>query len=147
MRNNDLSGYSLSGYRLFAHPYVPLPSGGRGASRRYAYKYNIAYTETFRGIADEIPALLFYAPIGLIQDVCKGLFRLMDGKVKNMLVSEERSCCARNGKCNLRVEVQVVGLNEDLISLQQFAFLVASMLKRKCRCSVRRYKLETFLNL
>ena len=57
---------------LFA-PYFPNRQHKKKLGRPTPYKYfhRIAYTETERGLHDEIPTLLFYgAPFALVGDVC-----------------------------------------------------------------------------
>lgn len=147
MPSNDMSEFTTPMYGLLSLPYVPLRKRVGGRKRRYLYKYNIAYAETFRGKDDDIPTLLFLAPLALVQEVCQHLHKLMDGKVRELRVSSERACVERNGKCDRRISVQVEGLDEDFLSLREFGCLMVAKMAKLCHCTVRRYKIETFLNL
>lgn len=134
---------------LFA-PYFPNRQHKKKLGRPTPYKYlhRIAYTETERGLYDEIPTLLFYgAPFALVGDVCKHIFRVMVGKVENLIIRREHSCRWRNGKCYWRVAVNIIGLNEFFISLKEFVLLFIARLQTVSSCKVRHYRLATFLNL
>lgn len=134
---------------LFA-PYFPNRQHKKKLGRPTPYKYfhRIAYTETERGLHDEIPTLLFYgAPFALVGDACKHIFRVMAGKVENLIIRWEHSCRWRNGKCYWRVAVNIVGLNEHFISLREFILLFISRLQTLSNCKIRHYRLATFLNL
>lgn len=100
-----------------------------------------------RGLNEEIPTLLFYAPFALIKDACQCIFKMMAGKVKDLRISHEHSCRRKNGKCYWRVAVQVIELDEQFISLREFALVLVHRMGRTCNCKVRHYRLETFLNL
>lgn len=110
--------------------------------------HRIAYTEDMRGDKDNIPTLLFYgAPFVLLKDVCEPIYRMMDGKVRNLVIDWEHSCRWRNGKCYWRTMIRIYGLDEQFISLKEFIFLLIAKMKRICNCTVRHYRLETFVNL
>ena len=130
-------------------PYVPkiqLANRKKYDSKRM-FVHRIAYAETVRGRDDEIPTLLFHAPFALLRDVCQYIFRLMAGKVRDLKVCHEHSCRRKNGKCYWRVAVQVVGLEEQFISLKEFTRLLVHRVQTVCNCKVRHYRLDTFLNL
>lgn len=110
--------------------------------------HRIAYTEDMRGDKDNIPTLLFYgAPFVLLKDVCEPIYRMMDGKVRNLVIDHEHSCRWKNGKCYWRTMIRIYGLDEQFISLKEFIFLLIAKMKRICNCTVRHYRLETFVNL
>lgn len=110
--------------------------------------HRIAYTETMRGDKDDIPTLLFYgAPFALLKDACEALYRMMNGMVKNLVIGHEHSCRWMNGKCYWRTTIQIIGLNEQFISLKEFVLLIISKMKRLSNCTIRHYRLETFVNL
>lgn len=135
---------------LFLLPYVPKKRLKRERSpfvSTHNYLHRIAYTETVRGLRDDIPTLLFHAPFALLKDTCQHLYKAMDGKVKDLRIRYDRSCRVRNGKCHRRVAVQIVGLDEHFISLREFTLMLVSHIERICNCTVRHYRLETFLNL
>lgn len=134
---------------IFSLPYVPnrqnIKRNGRTSPHRYIHR--IAYTEALRGDNYNEPYLLFQAPFALVKDVCQNIFTMMDGKVRNIIVSNEHSCRVKNGKCYWRVAVQIIGLDEQFLSMREFVFLIISNMKRIANCTVRHYKTETFLNL
>lgn len=113
----------------------------------HSYMHRIAYTETVSGLRDDVPTLLFHAPFTLIKDACQYLYTVMNGKVRDMRISNEHSCRVKNGKCYRRVAVQIIGLDEQFISLKEFTAMLVSYMMRICNCKVRHYRLETFLNL
>lgn len=135
---------------LFLLPYVPKKRLKRERSpfvSTHNYLHRIAYTETVRGLRDDIPTLLFHAPFALLKETCQHLYKLMDGKVKNLRICNEHSCRVRNGKSYWMVAVQIIGLDEHFISLQEFTLMLVNHIQRVCNCTVRHYRLETFLNL
>ncbi len=137
-------------FNYLSLPYTPQRQRKKkpGRPTPYAYLHRIAYTETFRGLADDVPTLLFYgAPFLLLRDACGHLFKVLAGKVKNLLIQWEHSCRRRNGKCYWRVAVSVIRLDEHFLSLKEFTLLLVSHMQRICNCTVRHYRLETFLNL
>ncbi len=120
----------------------------RGRPLRRKYLHRIAYTGTTRGVNDDIPTLLFLgAPFELLRDVCRNIFKMMAGNVRDITINQEHSCRVKNGKQYWRMAVGVVGLNEQLISLPEFFTLIVSCIRRTANCAVRYYKTETFLNL
>ena len=130
-------------------PYVPnrknISKAGRHSKHNFLHRF--AYTETKRGLDDEIPTLLFYAPFELLKDVCQYFYTLMAGRVKDLRIMESHSCRWKNRKCYMRTEVQIIGLDEQFISLTEFTRLLVYKCKELCNCTVRHYRLETFLNL
>ena len=134
---------------ILSKPYVPNRQNMKrdGRMSPYSFIHRIAYTEALRGDEYYECVLLFYAPFELIKDACLYIFNIMAGKVGNLVISNEHSCRRRNGKCYWRVVVQIVGLNEQFISLKEFTLLLISRMKRICNCTVRHYRLETFINL
>lgn len=119
-----------------------------GRPTPYSYLHRIAYSEDLRGEKDNIPTLLFYgAPFDLLRDVCLYVFNMMNGKVEDLVIDREHSCRWRNGKCYWRTMIQIRGLDEQFISLKDFTSLLITRMKNVCNCSIRHYKLETFVNL
>ena len=139
--------------KLFSYlhlPYFPNRQHKKKPGRSTPYKYlqRIAYTEAMRGVNDDIPTLLFYgAPFELLKDTCEYVFRLMDGKVRDLVIDRERSCRARNGKCYRRTVIKIVGLDERFMLLENFTQLLLHRMRTVCNCTIRHYKLETFVNL
>lgn len=132
------------------YPYFPNRQNKKKLGRPTPHKYmhRIAYTETLRGDDYNVPTLLFYgAPFELLKDVCQYLFKIMNGNVGNLIIKHEHSCRVRNGKCYWRVLVNIINLNEEFISLKEFTLLIIAYMKRICNCTVRHYRLETFINL
>lgn len=131
--------------------YMPNTQGkprcaGRPLTRLYLHQ--IAVAQTARGVDDDEPVLLFLgAPFELLRDACGNLFRMMDGRVRNLVISREHSCSSRNGKHYWRLAVRIVGLDEQFISLSEFVFLLVSHIRRICNCTVRHYREAVFLNL
>lgn len=109
--------------------------------------HRIAYTDVLRGNNYDEKVLLFQASFELIKDACQFIFNIMNGNIRDMLVSNEHSCRRRNGKCYWRVAVQIIGLNEQFISFSEFTMLLIARIRKICNCKVRRYRIETFLNL
>lgn len=137
-------------YSYLHLPYIPNRQYKKKQGRPTSYKYlqTIAYTETMRGLNDDIPTLLFYgASLELLKDTCKYIFKLMNGNVGNLLISKEHSCRIHNGKCYRRTMIQIIGLNEKLISLKEFTLLLISRMKFICNCTIKYFRLGTFLNL
>lgn len=135
---------------LLFYDYVPNRQYKKklGRPTPYQYLHRIAYTEDKRGDKDDVSTLLFYgAPFALLKDVCTSLFGMMNGKVKNLVIGNEHSCRWKNGKCYWRTLIEIHGLDEQFISLKEFFLLIISMMKRICNCTVRHYRLETFVNL
>lgn len=135
---------------LFNLPYIPrnrIVRKNSNSISTHAYLHRIAYTETVSGLRDDAPTLLFHAPFALLKDACQYIHKAMGGKVKDLRISNEHSCRRRNGKCYWRVAVQIIGLDESFLSLQEFTLMLISYIKRICNCTVRHYRLETFLNL
>lgn len=126
--------------------YVPRRQSKAGRPTKRRYLHRIAYTETQRGIKDDIPTLLFYAPASLLIDACGYLYRMMQGSVRDIRVLPSHSCRVKNGKCYWRTEVQVTGLDENLMSFDTFAQILVHRMETICNCKVRHLKLETFLN-
>ncbi len=139
---------SSNGY--LSLPYIPNRQNKKklGRPTPHPYLHRIAYTETMRGVYDEIPTLLFYgAPFELLKDACQHIFDIMNGKVGNLIIDHEHSCRVRNGKCYWRVLVKIINLDENFISMDEFVLLLISYMKRICNCTVKHYRLEPFLNL
>lgn len=139
----------MSYKRYLYCPYVPNRSNKKKSGRPtpYAYLHRIAYTEVMRGMNDEIPTLMFYAPFELLKDACGHLFKLMNGRVGNLIIKNSHSCRVRNGRCYWRIEVHIVNLDEAFMSLSDFTMLLIARMKNICNCTIRHYRLETFLNL
>lgn len=132
------------------YPYIPnrqhKSPAGRPTPHRYLHR--IAYTEAMVGMNDDIPALLFYgAPFALLRDVCQHLFKIMNGRVSNIIIGHDHACRYKNGKCYWRVVVSIHGLDQQFISLKEFVLLVIARMKVICNCTIRHYRLETFINL
>lgn len=131
-------------------PYIPNREGKRKAPRPspHSYLHRIAYTLMMTGMEDDTPTLLFLgAPFALLKDACEYIVKIMAGKVADMIIRPEHSCRVKNGKQYWRWAVDIIGLDEAFISLQEFALLVISRIKRICNCTVRRYNVEPFFNL
>lgn len=140
---------SLSERYIQLH-YMPNTQGEvrRGRPLQHKYLHRIAYTETVRGLQDDMPVLLFVgAPFELLRDACRNIYRMMAGRVCDLTVNYEHSCRVRNGKQYWRVAVGIVGLDEQFLSLVEFTHLFVAHVRRICNCVVRHYKTETFLNL
>ena len=134
---------------LFAYPYIHNRQNIKrdGRTSTHTYLHRVAYTEVFRGDNYDEPYLLFHAPFALVKDACQFVFTAMNGKIGNMIISNEHSCRRRNGKIYWRVAVQIIGLDEFFISLKELTLLLISRMKRIANCTVRHYRTETFLNL
>lgn len=131
-----------------SRPYQRRRKSKAGRPTVHTYTHAIAYTETVRGIDDDIPTMLFLgAPWRLLQDVCTDLCRMMRGNLRDITLRREHSCRARNGKNYWRVAVGILGLNEEFISLAEFESLIVAKILRTANCTVRHYKTEPFLNL
>ena len=131
-------------------PYIPNRKHKKkqGRPTPHAYLHRIAYTMQMRGDAEGVPTLLFYgASFGLVRDVCQHIHKIMDGNVRDLLISQEHSCRIRNGKCYWRQIVTIEGLNENVLSLQEFVKLIIARMLYICNCTVRYYKPDTFINL
>ncbi len=134
---------------MLSRPYVPNRENIKrdGRTSPYAFLHRIAYTEALRGDNYDERVLLFHAPFALIKDACSFIFRIMNGNIQDMIISNEHSCRRRNGKCYWRVAVQIIGINEQFISFREFTTLLIVHIKKICNCKVRYYKLQTFINL
>lgn len=140
----------MPSYSYLDFPYVPNRQGAkmRGRVTPYGYLHRIAYTLTMRGANDNTPALLFYgAPFALLKDVCTALLRMMGGRLHNLIIDREHSCRWRNGKCFWRLVIRIDGLDQQFMSLEEFVLLLVSKIKKTCNCTIKRYKLDTFINL
>ena len=71
----------------------------------------------------------------------------MNGKVKNLVIDRENACRWKNGKCYRRTMIMVHGLDEEFIGIKEFFVLIVALIKKICNCTVRYYRLETFVNL
>lgn len=131
---------------FFLHGYVHRRKNDAGRPSARKYLHRIAYTETMRGLKDDIPTLLFYAPFALCKDVAQYLYRILKGNLKNIEVVPSHSCRRKNGKCYWRTEVQVFELNEELINFESFTQMFVHRMEVVCNCKVRYLRLETFLN-
>lgn len=109
--------------------------------------HRIAYTEITREDDPSIRTLLFHAPFDLLKDTCQKIYKMMDGKIKNIVLHREHSCRVRNSKCFWRVAVQINGLDEQFVSFKEFVLMLISCLKKTTSCHIRHYRTETFLNL
>lgn len=137
-------------FGLLSLPYVPNRVNKRKMPWLVTHNYvhRIAYAEDRRGINDDIPTLLFYgASFELLKDVCTSLFKMMNGKVKNLVIDSENACRWKNGKCYRRTMIMVHGLDEEFIGIKEFFALIVALIKKICNCTVRYYRLETFVNL
>lgn len=137
-----------SGY-LFK-PYVPSRNNKKKSGRPSQHKYlhRIAYSTMTRDGDGDTPTMLFIgAPFALLKDTCQRLWQAMDGGIGNLIVSPEHSCRVRNGKHYWRMAVSIVDIDEKKMSLKDFMLMFISNLKSICNCTVRHYRLETFLNL
>lgn len=132
-------------------PYVPNRQNKKrlGRPSTHSYLHRFAYTETMRGLRDDIPTLLFIAPEKLLIDACQYLFDFLykSGNVGNILIAREHSCRRKNGKIYWRTSVQIINLNEQLISFQEFTQMLLHRMKTICNCTIRHYRLDPFLNL
>ena len=136
--------------RLFDLPYIPNRKGIQQRHRnlsKYRMLHRFAYTETMSGLKDDIPTLLFYAPFALLKDTCEYLCRMMAGSVEDMIITPSHSCRRKNGKIYWRQEVQIIGLDTDFLSMESLSQMIVHRMETICNCKVRRYRLETFLNL
>lgn len=136
--------------RIFDLPYTPNRSGIQKKHRnlsKYKYLHRFAYTETMRGIKEDIPTLLFYAPSSLLRDACQYLYKMMAGNLEDIKILTSHSCRRKNGKGYWRTEVQVFGLNEEFFSFESFTQMLLHRMETICNCKIRHYRLETFLNL
>lgn len=129
-------------------PYVPATTSPL-SHRKHPYRYHIAYTLQLRGDdACQTPYIVLYgAPYELVRDACLDLYRNMNGKVHDLLLSREHSCRYRNGKCYWRIAVCIKDLDEKAITTEGFATLFAAYLRRLCNCTLRRYRVHDFINL
>jgi len=136
---------------LLSLPYIPNRDKKQKSNPHispYELRHRIAYTETVRGVDDDVPALLFFgAPFALLRDTCLQVHKMMAGKVHDLTIMPEHSCRRKNGKCYWRWVVSVVRLDERFISLREFTSLLISCMQRIGNCKVRHYRLETFINL
>nr|DAE25186.1 MAG TPA: hypothetical protein [Siphoviridae sp. ctXX925] len=134
---------------MLSRPYVPNRENIKrdGRTSPYAFLHRIAYTEALRGDNYDERVLLFHAPFALIKDACSFIFRIMNGNIQDLIISNEHSCRRRNGKCYWRVAVQIIGINEQFISFREFTTLLIAHINKICNCKVRYYKLNTFINL
>lgn len=136
--------------RYLSGPYYPNRSNDTHPGPRAPHKYvhQIAYAETLRGDDYDIPTLLFLgAPFELVRDTCDKVFRMMDGKVKDLLIRNEHSCRVKNGKCYWRVELEIIQLDEQFISLDGFKQIILNVMSKLSNIKVYHYRLSTFINL
>lgn len=131
---------------FFLHGFVPRRKSKAGRPSFRKYLHRIAYTETMRGVKDDVPTLLFYAPFALCRDVAQHIYQVLRGNLKNIKVVPSHSCRRKNGKCYWRTEVQVFELNEELINFESFSQMFVHRMETICNCKIRYLKLETFLN-
>ena len=134
---------------MLSRPYVPNRDSIKrdGRTSPYAFLHRIAYTEVLRGDNYDERVLLFHAPFALVKDACSLIFRIMNGNIQDMIISNEHSCRRRNGKCYWRVAVRIIGLNESFISFKEFVLMLISYMKKMANCTIRHFRTETFLNL
>lgn len=134
---------------LFSEPYTPKREKVKWNVRTSScgMVHRIAYTDVLRGNDYDERVLLFQAPFMLIKDACQFIFNVMNGNIRDMVLSNEHSCRRRNGKCYWRVAVRIVDLNEQFISFREFVILLIAHIKRICNCKVRHYRPDTFINL
>ncbi len=110
--------------------------------------HRIAYTETTRGLNDEIPTLLFIgAPWLLLKDVCEPLCRMMTGHLHDITLRLEHACIQRNGHHYWRIAVGIIGLDEAFISMKEFICMLLSKMEHTATCNIKRFNTEPFLNL
>lgn len=133
----------LGGYLEYA--YVPRRKQKRRPTP-HPYLHRFAYTETMRGIKDDIPTLLFYAPFALLRDACQYLYKMLASQVRDIKILSSHSCRRKNGKCYWRMEVQVFGLNNEFLNFESFTQMLVYRMETICNCKVRHLKQETFLN-
>lgn len=107
----------------------------------------IAYTEIDREDNLAIRTLLFHAPFDLLKATCQKIYKMMDGRIKDIVLRHEHSCRVRNGKCYWRVAVQIIGLDEQFISFKEFVLMLISLMQRMSCCKIKHYRTEPFLNL
>nr|DAP41593.1 MAG TPA: hypothetical protein [Caudoviricetes sp.] len=117
-----------------------------GQRSKHAFIHRIAYTETMRGIRDDIPTLLFYAPLALCNDAAQYIYDILKNHVEDIRVVPSHSCRVKNGTCYWRTEVQVIGLNTELLNFESFTRMLIHRMQVICNCKIRHLKLETFLN-
>lgn len=134
---------------MLSKPYVPNRDSIKrdGRTSPYAFLHRIAYTEALRGDNCDKRVLLFHAPFALIKDACSFVFRIMNGNIQDMIISNEHSCRRRNGKCYWRVAVEIIGLNESFISFKEFVLMLINCIRNLANCTIRHFRTETFLNL
>ena len=133
----------LGGY--LEYPYVPKRKQ-KGRPTPHLYLHRFAYTETMRGLKDDIPTLLFYAPFALLKDACQYLCKMMSDSIGDIKIIRSHACRIKNGKQYRRVEVQIIDLDEQLMSLKSFTQMLIYRMQVICNCKIRYLKLETFLN-
>lgn len=138
--------------RLFDLPYILNRKGIQRKHRNlshYKFLHRIAYTETMRGIRDDVPTLLFYAPFALCKDASQPIADMLIpmGRLEDIKIVPSHSCRRKNGKCYWRVEVQVLGLDESLLSFGSLTQMLIHRMEQIGNCKVRHYKTDTFLNL
>lgn len=109
--------------------------------------HRIAYTEIAREDDPSIRTLLFHAPFDLLKATCQKIYKMMDGRIKNIILRREHSCRVRNGKSYWRVAVKIIALDEQFISFKEFVLMLLSWIQRLSYCKIRHYRTETFLNL
>jgi len=134
----------LNGY--LDYPYVPRRKQ-KGRPTPHPYLHRIAYTETMRGLKDDVPTLLFYAPFALCKDTAQYLYKMMVGCVEDIRIVPTHSCRRKNGKGYWRVEVQVIGLDESFLPFSFFTQMLIHRMETVCNCKITHRKLETFLNM
>lgn len=138
----------MPNHEYLNHPYVPNCQNKRqGRPTHRNYLHRIAYTETVRDYDSDKKVLLFHAPFALVKDVCQKVFTMLQGNVGNIIVKNEHSCRVKNGKCYWRVAVEIIGLNENIVSFTEFVLMMISCMRRTANCTIRHYRTETFLNL
>lgn len=136
--------------RLFDLPYIPNRAGIQQRHRklsRYRLQHSFAYTETMRGLRDDIPTLLFNAPFALLKDACEYLCKMMAGSIEDIIIYPSHSCRRKNGKLYWRQEVQIIGLNTEFLTIESLSAMIVHRMEAICNCRIKHYRLEKFLNL
>lgn len=138
----------MADYNYIRLQYVPNynHSSRAGQHSKHRFLHQFAYTETVSGVGDNTPTLLFYAPFALLKDVCLPIYKMMDGRVEDFKIIPSHACRRKNGKCYWRVEVQIIGLDEQFISFEELTQLIVARMQRLCNCKIVHQKMPTFLN-
>ena len=128
-------------------PYVS-PEIRHHWSLKHCYERKIAYAVQMRGDDDDMPVIIYYgAPMALVRDVMQQMQRMTKGIVSHYVVRHEHSCRYKNGKAYRRIAVEVHGLNEQCMSLNDLTLVIGHYMQKVCWCTVKELPLRKLLNL